>query len=364
MQHHGAAAAPPAVPAVHPTPQPTAPSSSSTSTTSTTSDGDSDGAAASSGPPQASSHGETKTSPAAESSKQQRFVNEHPGSIANGTALRIMALGASITKGEQSAGTVGFRQLLRDELAAAGAPVNMVGSVRLGDFADNEVEAYGGILITKVHEYARKAVPKLQPNVFVINAGTNNALQTTAVATAGRDMGALVDYLLEASPRSFVVMSTLVTNTVPNCEPLILDMNQQFWDLMDAYEAAGKPVVMAEMHAGSGLPGRPTASDVGGDGTHPTDEGYRMMGRIFVEAVKEADRKGFVQVPVDNGVPADGNAAAASDADDDDAAAPAPEPAPARRFRKRTPSPGVRFLSAAEGRRRFMLAKRTWCVSG
>ena len=212
----------------------------------------------------------------------------------------------------------------------------MVGSVRLGDFEDNEVEAYGGILITKVHEYARKAVPKLQPNVFVINAGTNNALQTTAVKTAGRDM------------RALVVMSTLVTNTVPNCEPLILDMNQQFWDLMHAYETAGKPVVMAEMHDGSGLPGRPTANDVGGDGTHPTDEGYRMMGRIFVEAVKEADRKGFLQVPVDNGVPADGNAAAA----------------PARKFKARAPSPAVDFLSASEGRRRFMLAKRTWCVSG
>lgn len=55
--------------------------------------------------------------------------------------LRVMPLGASITKGDPIApgtGGRGYRKYIRDQLRFRGWKVNMVGSVRFGaDFADN-----------------------------------------------------------------------------------------------------------------------------------------------------------------------------------------------------------------------------------
>lgn len=242
------------------------------------------------------------------SQKSDSLVSGASSVIANGTALRIMPLGASCVKGEASTGNVGFRKGLREQLTALDNPVNMVGSERLGDMVDNDLEAYGGIKITQLHKYAQASVPEMQPNVFVINIGTNNALQYVDLDKVGGQMEDFVDYLLDASPDAVVIMSTLLTNTVPGCEPLILDMNQQFRDVFSKYEEAGKPVVLAEMHPSEGLSGRPEAGDIGKDGTHPTDAGYGKMATIFVDAIKEADSKGFLHVPVKNDIPDDGEA--------------------------------------------------------
>ncbi|KAI1098960.1 carbohydrate esterase family 3 protein [Jackrogersella minutella] len=230
--------------------------------------------------------------------------------IADGTPLRIMSLGASLVRGEFSTGDVGFRKTMRDELVGLGVPVNMVGSQRFGNMLDNDLEAYGGNRISQIHDHATQIVPQLQPNVFLIQVGTNNVLQDRDVNKTGADMEDFVNYLLEASPRSTVVFSTCLTNTVPDCEPKILDVNQQFRELIKKYES--KPVLLAEMHPSGGFPDRPQAADIGPDGTHPTDYGYELMGHIFTKGIQEADRKGYLQWPVENGLKKDGDAGRAS----------------------------------------------------
>ncbi|KAK5631710.1 hypothetical protein RRF57_007424 [Xylaria bambusicola] len=223
---------------------------------------------------------------------------KNSSSIADGTPLRIMCLGASIVRGELSSDRNGFRKTLRGDLANLGAPVNMVGSQRNGDMPDNDFEAYGGNRIQQIHNHAKAIVPKQKPNVFVINVGTNNVLQRRDVDVAGEHMEAFIDYLLSASPRSTVVLSTLLTNTVPNREPLILDINQQLRTLYAKYEN-NTAVVLAELHPSEGLPDRPQVEDISGDGSHPTDHGYEIMGHILADAIKEADEKGYLRWPED-----------------------------------------------------------------
>lgn len=222
-----------------------------------------------------------------------------------------MCLGASIVKGETSPGTVGFRKVLRDDLVGYGVPVNMVGSVRLGDMIDNDLEAYGGNLITQIHEHATHIVPEALPNVFVINVGTNNILQNIDMDKAGEQMEDFIDYLLETSPRSFVIMSTLLTNNVSGgaLEPHVLDINEQYRDLMTGFGDSGKAVVLAELHPSQGGGDEvPQLADIGPDGSHPLVSGYEKMGHILAQAVKTADSKGFIQIATDNGYPDDGEA--------------------------------------------------------
>ncbi|KAI1480856.1 carbohydrate esterase family 3 protein [Daldinia sp. EC12] len=225
--------------------------------------------------------------------------------IAEGTPLRIMSLGASLVRGEFSTGDVGFRKTMRDELVDLGVVVNMVGSQRFGDMLDNDLEAYGGNRVSQIHDHATHIVPQLQPNLFLIQVGTNNVLQNRDVDKAGAHMEDFINYLIRASPRSTVIFSTCLTNTVPNCEPMILDVNRQYRDLIKKF--ASKPVLLAEMHPSEGFPGRPQSIDIGPDGTHPTDYGYGLMGRIFTKSIQEADRKGYLQWPVENGLEKDGD---------------------------------------------------------
>ncbi|KAI2470931.1 carbohydrate esterase family 3 protein [Annulohypoxylon bovei var. microspora] len=248
----------------------------------------------------------SKSSESTESSVTPSVVNS--AASPHIIPLRIMALGASIVKGETSPGYLGFRKPMRDELVDLGFTVNMVGSVRLGDFVDNDVEAYGGKKITEMHDYAKNIVPKTLPNVFVINLGTNNLLQNKDVDKVGQQMKDLINYLLTASNESTVIMSTMLTNTVPNLEPKVLDMNKQYRDMIKDFEADQKPVVLAEMHPGDGVSGVPTTDDIGPDGSHPTVKGYEMMAHIFVQAIQKADEKGFLRKAVDNDIPADGDA--------------------------------------------------------
>ncbi|KAK6829835.1 carbohydrate esterase family 3 protein [Apiospora arundinis] len=290
--------------------------------------------------------GSQKTSP------QSNGRRQFPGSIKNGTALRVMVLGASTAKGENSPEGNGFRKKLRDELTALGAPVNMVGSVKEGNMPDNECEAQGGARISEVFNRAKRVVPEMQPNVFLINAGVNNALQLFEMDTAGRDMENMVNYLLDTSPRSFVVISTLLTNTLESCEQYMLQVNEQLWDVFAKLEREGKWVLMADMHPSGSDPDAILPHEITPDGTHPTAEAYDKMGHIFAKAIQRADKLGYVQVPVPNGIPDDGNAAALAEQNAEQ---------PLVKRIAAASDKAVRFLSAEEGRTRFMLHKRKWC---
>lgn len=228
--------------------------------------------------------------------------------IADGIPFRVMFMGASITRGDMSTGNLGFRKPLRDKLVSAGNAVNLVGSQQLGNFKDNDLEAYPGNRIDQVHEHATHIIPETKPNLFILHVGTNDCLQKWDTGNLAARMGEFVDYLLATSPRATVIMSTLITNTVPDTEPCILDVDSQIRGVASAFKGEGKPIVLAEMHYSQGLPGRPQPSDISPDGTHPFDPGYAMMAEIFWAAILEAENKGILKSPEDNGISEDGDA--------------------------------------------------------
>ncbi|KAI1299431.1 carbohydrate esterase family 3 protein [Xylaria venustula] len=229
-----------------------------------------------------------------------------PSPLGSGIPLRVMFLGASVTRGDVSIGKLGFRSPLRDRLEALGNPVNFVGSQRVGAFIDNDLEAYPGNRIDQIHDHSTHIVPSTKPNVFVLHVGSNDCLQKHDTANAGKRMRDLINYLLSESPQATIIMSTLLTNTVHDKEPCILDINIQIRKLASALQREGRRVVMAEMHCEQGLPDRPVPDDISPDGTHPFDHGYQLMADIFFSAFLDADTRGFLKAPEENGVPDDG----------------------------------------------------------
>ncbi|KAL1836385.1 hypothetical protein VTJ49DRAFT_5223 [Mycothermus thermophilus] len=237
-------------------------------------------------------------------------ASPHP-LLGNGIPLRIMPLGASITYGLGSSDWNGYRAALRSLLLTStprAAAVNMVGSLHNGTMIDNDVEGWSGFRITQVHEKAMntsdKAVLYWKPNLVLINAGTNDAAQGYQIPSAGWRMESMMRDIWEASPRATILLSTLLVNKNPTTDKHVLEINEQYVRLATRLrEVAGRPVVLVDMHGEDG----PGYEDIP-DGTHPTDEGYVMMARLWYRGVVEASHAGFLQAPeVVEGVPDDGD---------------------------------------------------------
>ncbi|KAI1433562.1 SGNH hydrolase-type esterase domain-containing protein [Xylaria sp. CBS 124048] len=230
--------------------------------------------------------------------------------LADGIPLRVMFIGASMTLGEHSTGERGYRKQVRDWLVSQGNQVNCVGQNRYGDFPDNDVQAFGAQPIEPTLARCKEIVPQTQPNLILVNAGSSDCFQQDhwGPAYVLQRMRSLIDYLFEASPRATIIMSTIIPSPWDNVEACVKSSNAQIRQVATDLIREGKPVLLAEMHYDQGLPNRVEPKHIGKDDMHPIDAGYFLMGDIFIDSILDAEEKGFIQAPVNNGVPFDGEA--------------------------------------------------------
>ncbi|KAI0154724.1 hypothetical protein GGR57DRAFT_492060 [Xylariaceae sp. FL1272] len=232
----------------------------------------------------------------------------HQKPIAGGIPLRIMFIGASVTLGTppQSA----YRQQLREWLVGLGNRVNLVGSARFGKFKDNDVQAFASTPIKPLLDKSLEAIPEMQPNLVIINAGSSDCFQEKHFGSAHGldDTRALVDFVFDSVPETTVILSTLVMSTDPKYERCIKSINAQIRQAAVDLERDGKHLVLNEQHYDQGLPGRVTAEYLSPDKMHPTYEGWVMMGELFKESILEVDAKGWLKAPAANGIMDDGDA--------------------------------------------------------
>ncbi|KAF5488348.1 Multidomain esterase [Colletotrichum fructicola] len=205
-----------------------------------------------------------------------------------GTKLRLMPLGGSVTFGQGSTDGNGYRCKLRELLMADGFKVDMVGSRKVGALGSAH-EGWRGFRVDQIDQKARKSVPVHMPNVFTVNAGSNDCLQDFEIDRIGDRMGRLMDYLWAAAPRATIILSTLLVNADERTERRILKANDRFQILAQQKISEHRRLVLADMHGSDG----PRLDELV-DGTHPNDEGYGKMATIWHRAIREAVQKGFI----------------------------------------------------------------------
>ena len=211
--------------------------------------------------------------------------------LVSGLPLRIMPLGASITFGIRSSNGNGYRQDLRKKITAFGNPVNMVGSHPNGTMKDNENEGWPGFVIDEVHDKSNQNVPITKPNLVLINAGTNDALQNRDVANAGARMTSMINDIFKQSPQATVVLSSLIPNRNPDAQARAVQINSQYDNVVNTLRGQGRQIVFADMQSAAG----PTIADITDDGTHPTDAGYVKMANVWMDAIVQATLAGFLR---------------------------------------------------------------------
>lgn len=201
-------------------------------------------------------------------------------------------LGASITHGVASSDGNGYREYLRDAIVSNGNAVDMVGSNPNGTMSDNENSGWPGLIIDEVHTKSNSDTPAYEPNLVLVNVGTNDAIRNVDIDNAGARMQSLITDVYAQSTQATIILSGLIRNGDSATQDRGVQINTQYLDLVNSLREAGKPIVWADMQGSDG----PLASDLSSDGTHPVDTGYRKMAQIWYKAIGEADSADFLKV--------------------------------------------------------------------
>ncbi|KAK7928156.1 Esterase- SGNH hydrolase-type [Apiospora marii] len=208
--------------------------------------------------------------------------------------LRILPVGASVTFGVGSTMGDSYRKDLLDLLKAQGTTAEMVGSKQNGkDFANNQVEATSGFVIAQIAKSVKTAAPKFQPNLVLLDAGTNNCNKGGEVPDAGKQVAAMIDDIYTSSPGATVVLATVLANKDAAQDKCRLGVNAQYQTLAADLAAKKAKFVLVDMRSPEG----PTTADLS-DSRHPNDAGYAKMAAVWLKGIQEAQTKGFLTAPV------------------------------------------------------------------
>ena len=136
----------------------------------------------------------------------------------------------------------------------------MVGSVNTGTMADGDCEGWPGYVITQVAQKAELSIPS-KPNIVLLHAGTNDAVQSIDLNNAGARLGTLIDRLFDAIPGVTVIASTLLPNGNSNTQANVAIINSQIPKIVRTRQLAGKHITYVDFSSSYF-----SLSDIGSDG--------------------------------------------------------------------------------------------------
>ncbi|PVH80470.1 carbohydrate esterase family 3 protein [Cadophora sp. DSE1049] len=227
--------------------------------------------------------------------------------LSTSTALRILALGDSITYGFNENPSNSYRKFLQCSLSTSGVPVTYIGTTTSGDWTNNAVDGYVGQTIEQIGSSASWILSQTPPpNLVLLHAGSNDILHSVDVATAPERLGTLIDTVIKATGASVLVAQIIRLG----------EGYTEYNTLVDTYNAAIPAVVAARVAAGKNVKVVDMSGQVDADelidGIHPIAEGYRKMAAAWLAGLDGLSVSNVTGVFMDLGasaVPSSGNCA-------------------------------------------------------
>jgi lysophospholipase L1-like esterase len=184
--------------------------------------------------------------------------------------VRIMPLGDSNTAGADSA-QGGYRTDLWQLLAADGREVDFVGQGSAGGPAlpDKNHEGHGGWTIQQIHDNVIGWLQTHQPQIVLLQIGTNDMYSDASTAGAPSRMTALLNRITSTAPDAEVVVTTLPPLADAAHNRRVQAFNEVLPGLVGSLAGAGRKVRLAD--TGSAL--------IQGDLIDPFHPGYGAVSR-------------------------------------------------------------------------------------
>ncbi|MGW6704370.1 GDSL-type esterase/lipase family protein [Streptomyces sp. NPDC054956] len=208
--------------------------------------------------------------------------------------VRVMPLGDSITYGQGSSDTSGYRSQLAGLASKQSRySIDFVGSLEHGPMADSAHEGHAGYTIDRIRAGANRWLAAAQPDVVLLHIGINDLNLGADPGQAADQATALVDQIFAARPGVTVIMEGLI-QTTPGWN--YQDLTQK----ATAYNQRLKQLVQVEQNAGKRFrfvdapeltPAKPvdaTRPAQMADGLHPNDAGYAQVAQAFFTPLDEA----------------------------------------------------------------------------
>ncbi|EEU47590.1 uncharacterized protein NECHADRAFT_35306, partial [Fusarium vanettenii 77-13-4] len=205
--------------------------------------------------------------------------------------LRIMPLGDSITKGSGSNGIVGYRGPLRRKLLSQGKDdgitVDMIGSLTDGNMPDNNHEGHSGRYLDEINTYWKLSI-KARPNLVLIHAGINNMDKNRDLDIALDIYRNMIDGIFTEAPEVTILVAPVIWANKPAMQVNSDNFNPQLEALIKLRQQQGKRILPVPIDIGPG--------DLW-DEKHPNDKGYEKIANAWLNAILEADSRGYLEKP-------------------------------------------------------------------
>jgi lysophospholipase L1-like esterase len=189
--------------------------------------------------------------------------------------IRILPLGDSLTHGVGSSDRSGYRARLRNDLTAAGLTVDFVGSQRAGAGADPDHEGRPGWRIDQINAQLGRWIRAADPDVVLLDAGTNDYVQGYDTARAPARLAWTVDRIHTLAPDAHIVLAKLLVIAGDRRAAGVRQLNAAIPRIAAARRGYVSVADMSRI---------PAANTV--DGVHPTDHGYRQMAHQWLRTLK------------------------------------------------------------------------------
>lgn len=212
-------------------------------------------------------------------------------------ALRIMAVGDSITHGV--AGAKSYRFALIDLLQASGCEFEMVGSMttNLPDSGfESPHEAYSGhrtdaFLTGRQSSFGHNegisiSMMQFRPQVVLLKLGTNDVSQNRDIDNVIANIDQIVALIFDVEAQADVIVSTLVPyfKSVNPDDPVNIGL-EQFSEALEAWhlQASNPQVHLIDIRDGF------TADMLLPDLVHPEDTGDELIANRFFQSIEDND---------------------------------------------------------------------------
>jgi len=199
---------------------------------------------------------------------------------ANGTGIKIMPLGDSITYGQDSSTGGGYRLQLWNDLRARGFPIDFVGSLQTGPASfDRENEGHPGWTINQIAAAIVSWLMIYRPSIILLHIGTNDFVKNDDPTQAPARLRQLLNLITTTLPGATVIVAQILP--LPRSARLnaeVVAYNATIPRMVQADVAQGKHVQYVDMYHAvppSMLP----------DQIHPNDAGYALMAKVWLHAL-------------------------------------------------------------------------------
>jgi lysophospholipase L1-like esterase len=206
-------------------------------------------------------------------------------------SLRVLPFGDSITYGYGSSDGSGYRCDLQNYLSKLRLNYQFVGSLSAGTAcaqADNE--GHSGWTIGQLAGIEKCTITGYEPNVVLLDIGTNDINNGGAVGPAVSGIESLIGSIFTDDPGVTVLVSSLIPTPNSTVANNMQSFNQQVSAWADQQQSGGRRVAWMDQGAVQ------TPNDLA-DGLHPNDTGYQKMATTWNIGIDQALDQSWVQQP-------------------------------------------------------------------